>query len=404
VARPRPRGRHGAKHVSTAITFLTALGQSLATLSLYGAGHPIRNAAIDKLAAAFAQLMAAGRTQTFTFLDNEVIVGSKPLHDLRGWEWGGRLSVAGVQRIELQSEPAPTSADLDAMLTEIRERLAATGAAAKPWARGGIRLGPVTVGSREPSEHSTVVMDSVVDALGYTGLSAELQAVDYVHLEVAAGRTVPMAEVEAIVHGLALTIRREQDVVLPLLELRTFDEYTTTHACNVSMLAIGLSEALGLSDADARAIGTAALLHDIGKVRVPQELLVKPGKLTANERAEIELHPVHGARILSERGPGNGLNATVAYEHHIWFKGDGGYPHCTYNRSTHYASRIVHVCDIYDSLCSKRPYRDAWPRERSLKAIRAIAGVELDPVIAVAFIEMADHAMESRAHLSEQTA
>lgn len=257
-----------------------------------------------------------------------------------------------------------------------------------------IRLGPLAVSSEKSD--GTIVTDSVLDALEFSGLGAELDAIGYVHSEIALGNSVPMAEVEAIVHGLALTIRREQDVLLPLLDLRTFDEYTTTHSCNVSMLALGLSEALGLSDADARAIGTAALLHDIGKMRLPQELLTKPGKLTDAERRLIESHPVEGARILSERGPGNGLAATVAYEHHIWCNGQGGYPALEFARTTHYASRIVHVCDIYDALCSRRPYRDAWPRDKALALIESLAGVELDPAITTAFLAMVRGATELR--------
>ena len=88
------------------------------------------------------------------------------------------------------------------------------------------------------------------------------------------------AEAEAIVHGLAVTIHREQHLVLPLLELKTFDQYTTTHSSNVALLSIGLSKELALDGAKVRAIGTAALLYDLGKVKVPADVLVKPGKLT----------------------------------------------------------------------------------------------------------------------------
>ena len=231
-------------------------------------------------------------------------------------------------------------------------------------------------------------MNSVIKALEYTGLGEEMAAVMYVHDEVAAGKSIPMAEVEGIVHSLALTIHREHEMVLPLLTLRTFDEYTTTHSCNVAMLSIGLSEALGLSDADARAIGAAALLHDIGKISLPQELMTKPGTLTAAERRLIETHPVEGARILSARGLGNGLASAVAYEHHIWFNGAGGYPKLEFPRATHYASRIVHVCDIYDALSSRRPYRDALARERAIQILESLTGVELDPAITAVFIDM----------------
>ena len=368
------------------VHFLTALGQAFAALTLYGDEHPMRQAAIARLHGAAQAVLATGDPLRLSFIDTEVIAGARPLTELRGWEWGARLAAAGIGRLEFAAVPSPEH--IDAMLHEMRTRIASPGEPARPWAAGPIRLGPLSVvGGGAPAE-APVLVDSVVDALQYSGLGEEVDAIGFVHREVFDGRDVPMVEVEAIVHGLALTIRREQDVVLPLLDLRTFDEYTTTHSCNVAMLSIGLSEALGLSDADARAIGTAALLHDIGKMKLPQEVLTKPGELTDAERRLIETHPVEGARILSARGLGNGLAATVAYEHHIWYNGQGGYPGFAFPRSTHYASRIVHVCDIYDALCSKRPYRNAWPREKAIGLIESISGVELDPTIAPVFVDM----------------
>jgi putative nucleotidyltransferase with HDIG domain len=380
------------------VQFLTALGQVFAAMTLYHADHPMRRSALERLRATLDAALPDGAALRVSFIDGEVVIGQRTVSELRGWEWSARFSAVGLQRLEILTAPSPD--DIEAMLSEMRSRLAGTGDTTAAWAHGPIRLGALAVSPDEAT--GTVVVDSVIDALEFSGLGAELEAIGYVHAEVADGKDVPLAEVEAIVHGLALTIRREQDVLLPLLDLRTFDEYTTTHSCNVSMLAIGLSEALGLGDADARAIGTAALLHDIGKMRLPQEVLVKPGKLSEAERRLIESHPVEGARILGNRGPGNGLAATVAYEHHIWFNGQGGYPTLEFARPTHYASRIVHVCDIYDALCSRRPYREAWPREKALALIESLAGTELDPAITPAFVALVRGATELRHTVAEE--
>jgi putative nucleotidyltransferase with HDIG domain len=388
--------------MTATLQFLTALGQALAALSLYGADHPTRQAAVARLLTTVHAAVADGTPLRLSFIDDDVVAGARPLTELRGWDWGAKLSAAGVQRLEIAPSPAPTAEDVDAMLTEMRVRIALPTEPARPFAAGSIRLGALAL--VDARADTTIVVNSVVDALQFSGLGAELEAIGFVHDEVSAGRDVPMAEVEAVVHGLALTIRREQDVVLPLLDLRTFDEYTTTHSCNVSMLSIGLSEALGLSDGDARAIGMAALLHDIGKVRLPQDLLTKPGQLSDSERLLIETHPLQGAKILSARGLGNGLAATVAYEHHIWYNGIGGYPGFAFPRTTHYASRIVHVCDIYDALCSRRPYRDAWPREKALNLLQTIAGTELDPAITAAFVRMASAATEHRHTRADEAA
>src|SRR5437660_1598071 len=85
---------------------------------------------------------------------------------------------------------------------------------------------------------------------------------------------------------------------ISLLELRQFDEYTTTHSLNVSVLTMALAEYMGLAAREVRTFGVAGLLHDLGKVRVPLDILNKPGKLTDEERAVIQRHPADGARLI----------------------------------------------------------------------------------------------------------
>jgi putative nucleotidyltransferase with HDIG domain len=383
------------------LTFLTALGQALAAQSLYGDDHPMRQAGAARVLQALTAVLRDG-TLRLSFLDNEVIAGSRAVTELRGWEWGGKLSAAGVQRLEIGPVPVPTAADVSAMLGALRDRLNAPGMPATTWARAGIRLGPLTVAVTEAEDADEQLLTSVVDALAFAGLGTEVAAVDYIHAEVESGRPVPMAEVDGIVRALSVAIRQEQGCLLPLLDIRTFDEYTTTHCCNVAMLSMGICDQLGVSDADTRAIGTAALLHDIGKTRIPHGLLTKPGKLTDDERKVMQRHPEEGARILTARGLGHSLAATVAYEHHIWFNGQGGYPRLSYPRGTHYASRIVHVSDIYDAISSKRPYHNPFPRDKALELIGRLAGVELDPHIAAAFLTMAAGATEFRHLVDDQ--
>ncbi len=385
------------------VTFLTALGQAFSAQALYSDDHPMRVTAAARLLMTLQRLLASGPVR-LSFLDNEVIAGSRPIAELRGWEWGGRLSAVGVQRLEVAPLPEPAAADVDAMLGELRRRLGAIGETSERWVHRGIRLGPLTVIGTDDADDAADHATSLIDALAVSGLGAEVDAVDYIHAEVEAGRQVPMAEVDGIVRALATTIRREQGCLLPLLDIRNFDEYTTSHCCNVAMISMGIADQLGLSDADSRAIGTAALLHDIGKTRLPSGLLTKPGALSAEERLVMQAHPVEGAKILTARGLGNSLAATVAYEHHIWFSGLGGYPKLSYPRGTHYASRIVHVSDIYDAISSKRPYHTPFPREKALDLIRRLAGVELDPHVAEAFLAMSATATEFRHMVNEQPA
>ena len=138
-----------------------------------------------------------------------------------------------------------------------------------------------------------------------------------------------------------------------------------------------------------RAFGVAGLLHDIGKVRIPLEVLTKPGKLTDEEFAVMRRHPVDGARILMNSHDELELAAVVAYEHHIMLDG-GGYPLLRYPRPAALASRLVHVCDVFDALSTNRPYRDAWPLAKTLAYLDERAGTEFDPDLVRAFRAMLD--------------
>jgi putative nucleotidyltransferase with HDIG domain len=176
-------------------------------------------------------------------------------------------------------------------------------------------------------------------------------------------------------------------MVLPLIQLKDFDQYTTTHSLNVSVLTMALAEFLGLGPAAVRSYGMAGLLHDLGKIKIPQEILTKPGKLTQAERLVVEAHPADGARMILEGKEPMNLAAAVAYEHHRCHDGSG-YPVLHYPREAHQASRLVHVCDVYDALRTRRPYRDAWSSDEALQYIAGRVGTEFDPAMAGSFIDM----------------
>jgi putative nucleotidyltransferase with HDIG domain len=189
------------------------------------------------------------------------------------------------------------------------------------------------------------------------------------------------------VRSLSVAMHGDRDIVIPLLQLKEFDQYTTTHSLNVSVLAMALAEFIGLGPKDVRGFGVAGLLHDLGKVRIPLEVLTKPGKLTDEEWTIMRRHPSDGARIIYESDKQLDLASAVAYEHHIMING-GGYPSRHFRRDCHKASRLVHICDVYDALRTRRPYREAWDSERVLANIQSGAGPDFDHELATAFIQM----------------
>jgi putative nucleotidyltransferase with HDIG domain len=371
--------------MSDPLRFLTGLTQALSASVLYGEVHPAYRRAAD---AAYRQLQdlqaAEGIRLEFSFLDGEVVFGDRALHELRAWDWTSRLTEAGIQRIEVTGQ---ASADeFEEFLDLLAARLAGRpfdSTSVRHEGSGHLRFGQVSV-QRDATIAPAAA--TVLATLDY-GLQEECQAVHWVHDEVTRSGRIPLLEAEVIVQSLSVAMHAERGTVLPLLQLKEFDQYTTTHSMNVAVLAMALAEALELGSADVRRVGVAGLLHDLGKVRVSKEVLLKPGKLTEEERAEIQRHPVEGARILLAGDQPLDLAAVVAYEHHLMMDGSG-YPCRHTPRDTHYGSRLVHVCDVYDALRTRRPYRDAWESETALQYIEQRAGMEFDPTLAAAFTAM----------------
>ena len=353
-------------------------------MSLYADGHPARARGIDAAYQELRDLQAKHAHPLFTFLGDEVIFGRLPLREMRDWGWSNRLASAGIQRLEFADHV--TREDFEVFLEDVLARLTLEGidtAEARPLRPTAIKYGVVGVRSgAEMAKDETLPTATITFSLG-----EEVETIRWLHDEVQQREMLPLAEAEAVVRSLSVAMHGEQQVMMPLLQLKQFDQYTTTHSLNVSVLSMALAEFLGMGPADVRAFGVAGLLHDLGKVRIPIEVLTKTGKLTPDERVLMNRHPVEGARLILESEEDLDLAAVVAYEHHIMLNGLG-YPQVRYRRPCHEASNLVHVCDVYDALRTRRPYRDAWPVEQVLPYIEGRAGMEFDPKYVRAFIEM----------------
>jgi len=364
--------------------FLVSFAQALAAMALYKDGHPARERTVDTAYQRLLDLRAADPNPLFTFLGDEVLYGQRPLRDFHGWEWSNRLADAGVQRLEF-SEPVERE-DFEEFLEEMMARVTlsfvGTSDARQMRGQGKIRFGTVGLKGEDASQQEELQTATLTYSLG-----VEAEAVRFIHNDLRERKTLALSEAEMVVGSLSVAMHSDQQLVLPLLRLRNFDEYTTTHSLNVSVLAMAVGEFLGQSPTDVRAFGLSGLLHDLGKVTIPLDILRKAGKLDPHERAVMNAHPVEGARIIFETERDLDLAAVVAYEHHIMLDG-GGYPRLQTPRPAHFASKIVHVCDVYDALRTNRPYREAWPSEKVLDYIDEKAGTEFDPEIARAFIRM----------------
>jgi putative nucleotidyltransferase with HDIG domain len=164
------------------------------------------------------------------------------------------------------------------------------------------------------------------------------------------------------------------------------DPFARGHASRVAALAESLARRIGLDRKALLRLRLGALLHDIGKLAVPEAVLVKPGALTDAELALIRRHPAAGARMLQAFGIAHQAVPCVLYHHERW--DGGGYPDALAGDRIPIAGRIVHVADVFDVLVHERPYRDSFTWEQAAAEIRAGTGTQFDPDVVRAFEEL----------------
>lgn len=366
------------------VRFLNTFAQALAAMALYRDGHPARERAVDVAYQQLSDLQTDTARPLFTFLGDEVVFGHLPLRELKAWDWSKRLAEAGIQRLEFEDHVGRE--DFEGFLEEVLARLtlSAVSTEARQMRQSAIRFGAVGL-KGEPEVAAAPLPTATISF----SLGEELDTLRWLQREVQTGGDLHLVEAEAVVRSLAVAMHGggARQVMLPLLQLKEFDQYTTTHSMNVAVLSMALAEYLGLSPGDVRTFGIAGLLHDIGKIKIPLEVLTKPGKLTDEERALMNEHPAAGARMLLEAEEDLDLAVVVAYEHHIMING-GGYPVLHYARDCHQASKLVHVCDVYDALRTRRPYREAWSFEKTLGYMEERKGLEFEPELCTAFTRM----------------
>ncbi len=167
------------------------------------------------------------------------------------------------------------------------------------------------------------------------------------------------------------------------VELR--DQETAGHTERVTNLTLRLARALGVPEEDLEHLRRGAILHDVGKIAIPDAILLKPGPLTEEEWAVMKRHPVYAYQWLSGI-PFLRKALEIPYAHHERWDGSG-YPRGLKGEAIPLSARIFAVVDVYDALTSDRPYRKAWPREKALAYLREEAGRLFDPEVVRAFLE-----------------
>jgi HD-GYP domain-containing protein (c-di-GMP phosphodiesterase class II) len=196
--------------------------------------------------------------------------------------------------------------------------------------------------------------------------------------------------IQDIASGLAVWFREYPRPMDLLASLNTHHPDSFAHSVNVCLLTAMLARETGLEDDDVRDTSLAGLLHDVGKLAVPVEILDKEAPLTRQEAARISVHSVAGARSLAAMAGLPGLVVVGTWEHHLHHDGKGGYPRPSRNTIPHPVSQMIALADFFDSLTTPKPYRAAQPRDRVLDMMREREGRVFRPLLLRSFLGIID--------------
>ncbi|MGE0453831.1 MAG: HD-GYP domain-containing protein [Vicinamibacteria bacterium] len=349
---------------------IVQIGAAVNMRALYAPGHPNLERAIAQLQSALRAACDARRQDGVTFLivGEDVILDERPLR--RGGMYHDQfvktLTRRGVERLTLaRGLPAEECASfLDSMAI-----------GGTPQTSDHVIVGNVEIRASGDSPEAGGEQDEAA------GLSERVDAAREGYTAFRADRRAGLRRLEQIVWSMMDALSRATREVLPLAPLKSHDEYTFVHSVNVSLLTLAQARALGFQQERLHAIGTAALLHDIGKLKVPLEVLNKPGKLEGREWTLMQGHTVLGAQHLCGVEGEHPLAILVAYEHHLRFDGQPSYPVPKRSRRPSLAAQVTAISDVFDAICTTRPYSNARPKDVAFGILRQRAGSWHDPFL-----------------------
>ena len=203
--------------------------------------------------------------------------------------------------------------------------------------------------------------------------------------DVMSGKGINLATIRDIVHLLIQKVAASNAALGQILAVKLYENLTYCHSVNVATLSLLIGRQIGLDPASTAALAEAALLHDIGKTRIPLEILKKPSALDKRERKMMEAHTTYGAEILVEVEGLRPSTPTVALEHHRGIDG-GGYPDLGPSAVPHFMSQLVAVADIYEAMTGARSYQDPVMPEQACLVLARLAGTKLNTALVKAFV------------------
>jgi HD-GYP domain-containing protein (c-di-GMP phosphodiesterase class II) len=363
--------------------FIRVLVAAVSSASLYSIDHTQVAKLCGEAHSRLREALGGEDDILLLLIDHELVYNGTPLDESMYTNKLVRILVSrGAGHLRIQRDVAP--GELRALVAELSGRGTTEDAA---FSTDNIRLGLVEMQAHEYGGREEV-------SGGYREGPAleeipprEMETLLDIYECVRKHKRFTMSGISGIVSALINAFRRTSAPLLAIAPLRAMDEYTFTHSTNVSILNLAQAMAMGVDGPLLHDIGIAGMLHDVGKLFIPEEILVKTGKLTEAEWSIIKQHPVKGAHYLLNIPGVPRLAAVCAFEHHL--KHDlSGYPHVRQDWRQSLCSQMTAISDLFDALRTRRPYRR--PLEYDMIAVIMVenSGTGLHPVLTRNFLRV----------------
>jgi len=362
---------------------LRLLGAAWKNALLYHADHPQVTQSLAELHAGVDAVLKSRPSVRFEIYEDAFFWGNRILleESLQASTLLDMLIAHTVGSIEfLQGVPQAELAKFVDVLTAAAHRQGTLEDAAAAAGLQHIKVGPPRARAHEEPQDVAVSLRELY-RIG-------LRTVDALNYQAVQGAPLNLRNARLLVNSTLRVLLHDRYAMLGVAALYQHDEDTCHHSVNVAVLSLMLGLRIGLDEPTLLALGTAALLHDIGKMTLPRSLLGKSGPLTATERSVVERHTVRGAAMLQHLRGLSQASMLVALEHHLNYN-LSGYPRLEWTKKQHLFTRIVAIADFFDaSTSARRTFRKPLLPDAAVHAIVAGAGKQFDPVLAKLFFHM----------------
>jgi len=371
--------------------FITYLSNATRNKLIYPLGHPIITRSLMRTFEILETLLEEKEEINIAVVGDEFIFEGMALHEISAALYGftRELRQREIEKITfLKGLKNEEFLGLIDVLSMTQEKLKNSGGAIKMLVSKGItnitlgKIGAPKEAQLEPGrgeEFKAKAKEYYRDAV---------EAIKRIVEDIRFKKRVNIEKARSAINSMVVSIQRNKTPLVTLASLKAHDEYTFSHAVNVAVLTLVQGEALGLDRQTLNDLGIAGLLHDMGKLKVPEEILKKPGKLTPEEFEVIKLHPVDGAKIIMKTPGISKLAYVVTFEHHIKYD-LSGYPAVSREKGgLNLGSMLVRIADTYDAMRSNRYYAKEKPPEKTIKEMEESSGKEFEPVLLRKFIKL----------------